>query len=147
MLKVVPIVESDLTIVRMPRSKTSRKTILVIEDEQSLSRILEESLVDRGYQVEVATQGEEGWQKTKQLKPDLILLDIILPRLDGFVFLKRLRESKSANRTAVIILSNLGQDSDFVKGRELGAIEYLVKSNHTINAIVERIDKYFADRG
>ena len=119
------------------------KTILVIEDEESLSRILEETLTDRGYAVEVATQGEEGWQKAKKFPFDLILLDIILPRLDGFVFLKRLRESKVAPNTAVIILSNLGQDSDFIKGRELGAIDYMVKSNHTINAIVDRVDTYF----
>lgn len=124
-------------------SKQSSKTILVIEDEESLSRILEEILIDRGYVVEIATQGEEGWQKTKQTSPDLILLDIILPRLDGFVFLKRLRDSKSAQKIPVIILSNLGQDSDFIQGRELGAIDYLVKSNHTINAIVDRVDEYF----
>lgn len=130
----------------MGDSEKSNKTILVIEDEETLSRILEETLTDRGYAVDVATQGEEGWQKTKQSPPDLILLDIILPRLDGFVFLKRLRDSKAVGSVPVIILSNLGQDSDFIKGQELGAIDYMVKSNHTINAIVDRVDAYFRDQ-
>jgi two-component system alkaline phosphatase synthesis response regulator PhoP len=102
---------------------------------------LQETLVDRGYEVDVATQGEEGWQKTKELEPALVLLDIILPRLDGFVYLKRLRTNKHLKDTPVIILSNLGQDADVAEGRELGAIDYLVKSNHTIEAIVKRIGR------
>ena len=119
--------------------KKGKKTILLIEDEQTLSRILEERLTDHNYEVSVAIQGEEGWQKTKEIKPDLVLLDIILPRLDGFVYLKRLRSQKKLKDIPVIILSNLGQDSDFVKGQELGAIDYLVKSNHTIDAVINRV--------
>jgi len=120
------------------------KLILLIEDEPALSKILQEALLDRGYKVDVAIHGEEGWQKTKELEPRLVLLDIILPRLDGFVYLKRLRANKHLKDTPVIILSNLGQDSDVAEGRELGALDYLVKSNHTIDAILKRVDQVFA---
>ncbi|EKD76143.1 MAG: two-component response regulator [uncultured bacterium] len=120
------------------------KLVLLIEDEPALSKILQEALLDRGYRVDVAVHGEEGWQKTKELEPDLVLLDIILPRLDGFVYLKRLRNTKHLKKTPVIILSNLGQDADVAEGKELGALDYLVKSNHTIAAIIKRIDKVFA---
>lgn len=114
--------------------------ILVIEDEAPLSNILRERLTDKGYQVSVAIQGEEGWQKTKDEHPDIVLLDIILPRLDGFVYLKRLRAHKRLRNLPVIILSNLGQDSDMEQGRELGAVDYIVKSNHTIDAVIERVE-------
>ncbi len=114
--------------------------ILVIEDEASLSNILSETLADRGYKVSIAIQGEEGWQKTKDERPDLVLLDIVLPRLDGFVYLKRLRAHKKLKDIPVLILSNLGQDSDVEQGRQLGAIDYMVKSNHTIDAIIKRVE-------
>lgn len=120
------------------------RLVLLIEDEPALSKILQEALLEHGYRVDVAIHGEEGWQKTKEFEPDLVLLDIILPRLDGFVYLKRLRNNKHLKKTPVIILSNLGQDSDVAEGRELGALDYLVKSNHTIDAIIKRIDKVFA---
>lgn len=119
---------------------TTKKLVLIIEDEPALSKILQEALTERGYRVAVAVQGEEGWQKTKELKPDLVLLDIIIPRVDGFVYLKRLRNHKKLKDIPVIILSNLGQDSDISEGRKLGAADYLVKSNHTIDAITKRID-------
>ena len=120
-----------------------KKKVLIIEDEAPLSKILQEALTERGFEVDVATQGEEGWHKTKEALPDVVLLDIIMPKLDGFVYLKRLRNSKKLSRIPVIILSNLGQESDIAEARELGAIGYLVKSNHTIEAIVQRVEAIF----
>lgn len=115
--------------------------ILIIEDEAALSNILRERLSDLGYQVSVAIQGEEGWQKTKDERPDIVLLDIILPRLDGFIYLRRLRAHKQLKDVPVMILSNLGQDSDMEQGKELGAMDYIVKSNHTIDAVIERVEE------
>ncbi|MFA6475598.1 MAG: response regulator [Patescibacteria group bacterium] len=115
------------------------KRILIIEDEASLSRILQEVLTDRGYQVDVAAQGEEGWYKTKDTRPDLVLLDVIVPKLNGFTYLKRLRKAKKLANIPVIILSNLGQEADIAEARELGVVDYLIKSNHTIEAIVQRV--------
>ena len=115
------------------------KHVLIIEDEAALSKILQERLQEQGYTVSVAIQGEEGWQKTRDLEPDLVLLDIILPRLDGFVYLKRLRAHHKLQTVPVIILSNLGSDSDIEQGREFGVIDYMVKSNHTLEVILERV--------
>ncbi len=120
-----------------------KKRVLVIEDESPLSRILEEALTERGFVVDVAVQGEEGWHKTKEHIPDVVLLDIIMPKLDGFVYLKRLRNAKKLAHIPVIILSNLGQEADIAEARELGAIDYLIKSNHTIEAIVQRVEAIF----
>lgn len=123
-------------------TEPAKKKILVIEDEHPLSAILEERLLDEGYKVVIAIHGEEGWQKTKTEEPDLVILDIILPRLDGFVYLRRLRDHKTLHSIPVIILSNLGQDEDVTQGRELGAVDYLVKSNHSLDAIIKRINHY-----
>ncbi len=120
-----------------------KKKVLIIEDEAPLSKILQEVFLERGFDVDVAVQGEEGWHKTKENVPDVILLDIIMPKLDGFVYLKRLRAAKKLAKIPVIILSNLGQESDIAEARELGAIDYLVKSNHTIEAIVQRVEAIF----
>lgn len=119
----------------------TKKKVLIIEDEAPLSKILAETLTENGLEVDVAVHGEEGWHKTRENRPDLILLDIIMPRLDGFVFLKRLRANKKLADVPVIILSNLGQESDIAEARELGALDYLVKSNHTIEAIVQRVQQ------
>jgi DNA-binding response OmpR family regulator len=122
---------------------SDKKRVLIIEDEAPLSRILQEVLTERGFVVDVAAHGEEGWHKTKENIPDVILLDIIMPKLDGFVFLKRLRNAKKLADIPVIILSNLGQETDIAEARELGAIDYLVKSNHTIEAIAQRVETIF----
>lgn len=120
-----------------------KKKVLIIEDEAPLGKILQEVMMERGYQVDVAVQGEEGWHKTKEFIPDVILLDVIMPKLDGFVYLKRLRNAKKLASIPVIILSNLGQESDIAEARELGVVDYLVKSNHTIEAIAQRVDAVF----
>ncbi|MBI2415061.1 MAG: response regulator [Candidatus Kerfeldbacteria bacterium] len=116
-----------------------KKTILLIEDEAALGNILRERLAEAGYDVKVAIQGEEGWQKTKEELPDIVLLDILLPRIDGFVYLKRLRENKKLQHIPVIVLSNLGQDSDIAQGKELGAVAYLIKANNTIETILQQV--------
>ena len=119
----------------------TKLNVLIVEDEAPLSKILQETLTEHGFQVDVAGHGEEGWHKAREHRPDLILLDIIMPKLDGFVFLKRLRGAKKLASVPVIILSNLGQESDINEAKELGAIDYLIKSNHTIEAIAQRVEQ------
>jgi DNA-binding response OmpR family regulator len=122
----------------MPKNKK----ILLIEDEGSLVNILRERLSEEGYDISVAVQGEEGLHKMQVENPDLVLLDIILPRLDGFVLLQKIKSDSNLKKIPVIVLSNLGQDEDVSKGKQLGAVEYLVKANHPINSIVNLIRKY-----
>ncbi|MFH0818874.1 MAG: response regulator [Patescibacteria group bacterium] len=123
----------------MPKNK---KRVLLVEDEGSLVNILRENLIEEGFDVLVAIQGEEALQKITDEHPDLVLLDIILPRLDGFVFLKRVKNDPELKSIPIIVLSNLGQDGDVAKGKELGASDYLVKANHPISSVIATVKKF-----
>ena len=115
------------------------KTILVIEDDKFLRELLTHKLVRLGYNILKAVDGEKGVQKAVEGNPDLILLDLILPGIDGFEVLRRIKENAESSSIPVIILSNLGQEEDLEKGLKLGAIDYLVKAHFTPNEIAEKI--------
>lgn len=119
-----------------------KKKVLLVEDESSLANILRERLLDAGYEVAVAIQGGEALQKIESENPDLVLLDIILPHIDGFVFLQKVKANPKLKNIPIIVLSNLGQDGDVTKGKELGAVDYLVKANHPIASVIESVKKH-----
>lgn len=112
-----------------------KKRILIVEDEKPLSHALKLKLSHEGYDVTVAGDGEEGVKLAMAEKFDLILIDIIMPKMDGFAALSALKEKGSV--PAVIVLSNLGQQEDIEKAKKLGAADYMVKSNTPISRIVE----------
>ena len=120
------------------------KKILLVEDDMFLSKIMEERLQDEGWEVNLAGNGEEGLQKAKSYLPDLILLDMILPKMNGFEVLEALNKDEKTKKIPVIVLSNLGQDEDIKNAKKIGAADYLVKSNFSIKAIVEKINKIFS---
>jgi len=120
-------------------SPSRKKRILVVEDERPLAHALDLKLSSAGYEVHVALAGLDGLKKAQTGTYDLILLDLILPELDGFSFLRVLRE-KSV-KTPILVLSNLGQEEDQRKARELGIKEYYVKSNTPLAEIVGRVQK------
>jgi len=115
--------------------------ILIIEDDQFLLKVYTTKLTNEGFQIEVATNGKDGFDQTKTFKPELIILDIMMPQENGFDLLKRLKTNKATKKVPVIILSNLGQESDVQKGLDLGAVDYLVKTNYSINEVVDKIKK------
>ena len=117
--------------------------ILIIEDDKFLRELISRKLQGEGYQISEATDGEEGARIAKGEKPDLILLDLILPGIDGFEVLKRIKESPETRSVPVIILSNLGQKEDIEKGMSLGAVDYLIKAHFTPGEIVEKIANIF----
>lgn len=121
----------------MPKAAApkGKKRILIIEDEKPLAHALELKMSHEGYETVVANTGEMGMKEATTGKYDLILLDLILPGMDGFSILEQLRSKKA--KTVVIILSNLGQDEDRKKASELGAKNYLVKSNVPLADIVK----------
>ena len=121
---------------------STSKKVLIIEDEESLAQMYQTKFEHENYEVVVATDGSEGIEKAKKEKPDIILLDIILPKKDGFMVLKELKEDKSIADIKVIMLTNLGQDEDVVKGKKLGAIDYLVKANLTPAQLVNKVAEY-----
>jgi len=119
------------------------KKIVLIEDEEILANMYKLKFSKAGYDIYVASNGEEGFVLAKKVKPDLILLDIIMPKKDGFLVLKDLKVDKTLKKIPVFMLTNLGQDEDVAKGKELGAVGYYVKANMTPGELVKTINKFF----
>ena len=115
------------------------KVILVIEDDKFLRELITQKLIKEGYEISEAIDGEEGIKKIKEEKPDLVLLDLILPGIDGFEVLSKMKEDLALAQIPVIILSNLGQKEDVERGLKLGAVDYLIKAHFTPGEIIEKI--------
>jgi DNA-binding response OmpR family regulator len=113
--------------------------ILIIEDDKFLRELIVRKLNKEDFEVSEAVDGEEGIKKIIEEKPDLILLDLILPGIDGFEVLARMKKESSLSSIPVIILSNLGQKDDVEKGLKMGAIDYLIKAHFTPGEIIEKI--------
>jgi len=127
---------------------TTSIRVLIIEDDQFLRDLASRKLKQEGFKVDIAIDGTAGLKKIEQDKLDVVLLDIILPGLDGFDILKKVRASKDTvvRNLVVILLSNLGQEADVAKGERLGADDYLIKANFTIDEIIEKIKAAVAAR-
>ena len=115
------------------------KKILIVEDDKFLRELIARKLRNEGYEVLEAEDGEEGLKKIKEIKPDLILLDLILPGIDGFEVLAKKKEDPQIEKIPVMLLSNLGQREDVERGLRLGAVDYLVKANFTPQEIIEKV--------
>lgn len=118
--------------------KPNGKKILIVEDEKPLSHALEMKLTHHGYQTQVVMNGSDAIEAVKKDRYDMILLDLIMPIMDGFAVLTELKNIQC--KTPVIVLSNLGQDEDRAKTKELGAIGYYVKSNTPIAEIIAKVE-------
>ncbi len=116
------------------------KKILIIEDEKPIARALELKLSHSGYEAAVAYNGAEGLAYLAKNKVDLILLDVIMPTMDGFTVLETLK--KKGNKTPVVMLSNLSQEEDEKRAKELGAKDFFIKSNTPLVEIVGFIKKF-----
>ncbi|MEK9154794.1 MAG: response regulator [Patescibacteria group bacterium] len=117
------------------------KKILLVEDDPFLSSLLKNRLQKEGLEVILAKDGEEGINFLKTTKPNLVLLDIILPKKSGFEVMETLRSDPElqGNSAPVIIISNLGQQEDIAKGRQLGAVEYYIKAKISIDDLVSKV--------
>lgn len=117
------------------------KTILLVEDDPFLVDIYSDKFKKAGYEADVVSDGQETLAKVKEIKPDLVVLDLVLPHIDGWEILRQIRQDSSLNDMPVILFSNLGQRSDIEKGLALGATKYLIKSQYTPSEVVEEIKK------
>jgi DNA-binding response OmpR family regulator len=115
------------------------KKILFIEDEPNLQKAVGEVLKQEGFEILTALDGEKGSEMAKKEKPDLILLDLILPKKDGFEVLKDLKADKGLKDIPVIILTNLEGTGDVEKALGLGATTYLVKANYELEDVLKKI--------
>lgn len=117
----------------------SKKKILLVEDDEFLAELYATKLGLEKFEVYLASDGEKGLRITKEKKPDLILLDIILPKMDGFEILKILKADPELKNIPVILLTNLSQKDEVKKGLELGANDYLIKAHFMPSEVVRKI--------
>lgn len=117
------------------------KKILLIEDDPFIVDIYTTKLKESNFDVNVLTDGSDFLERIKEIKPDLLLLDIVLPQVDGWEILREIRSDPKIKNLKVIVLSNLSQKSDVEKGMILGADKYLIKAHFTPSEIVEEIKK------
>lgn len=118
--------------------------ILLIEDDSLIIKIYTTRLVADGFQVLSASNGEEGIRIAEQERPDLILLDIMMPKMDGFTVLESLRNHDALKHIPIIVYSNLAQESEMKRALELGANEFIVKANISPTELVNKMKSYLA---
>ncbi len=116
--------------------------ILVVEDDHFLGTAYKAKLTKEGFDFRLATDGEEVAVVLKDFMPDVILLDLVMPRKDGFTVLAELKQDPKFKDIPVIVASNLGQQEDHERAKQLGAVDYVTKSELSLDAIVEKISKW-----
>ncbi len=115
------------------------KKILIVEDDKFLRELIAQKLIKEGYNIAEAVDGEKGIKAVEDEKPDLVLLDLILPGIDGFDVLAKMKEDPKMAQVPVIILSNLGQKDDIERGLKMGAVDYMIKAHFTPAEIIEKV--------
>jgi DNA-binding response OmpR family regulator len=116
-----------------------KSKVLLVEDDKMLADMYVTKFSKEGMEILKADDGAKGLEMAKKEKPDLILLDIIMPKLDGFAVLKELKKDPGMSDTHILLLTNLGQSEDVEKGKQLGADDYFIKANHTPAEIVTKV--------
>lgn len=117
----------------------AKKKVLLVEDDKMILDMYTLKFTQEGYEVTQAENGKDGLDLAKKIQPDIILLDIILPQMDGFTVLKSVKADPKTKDVPVVLLTNLGQDGDVKKGIELGAVDYLIKANFTPSQVVDKV--------
>ena len=118
---------------------SDKKKILVVEDDAMISSMYKTKFEADGFAVLIADNGAAGLELAKKEKPDIIMLDIILPQLDGFSVLEEVKKDKTTRKIPVIMLTNLGTNEDKLKGQKMGAIDYLVKASLTPGQVSAKV--------
>ncbi len=113
--------------------------VLIIEDDKFLSKIYSTKLEKEGIDADFALDGAEGLEKIASGKPKLVLLDLIMPKVDGFEVLETMKKDPKMKKIPVIVLSNLGQGSDVERAKKLGAKDYIIKSDTSIQEVLKKI--------
>lgn len=119
--------------------KDNKPLVLLVEDDVFLSGIYQKKFEMEGYKVTAVDNGEKVLPEAKKKMPDIILLDILLPKMDGFTALSKLKEDEQVKNIPVILLTNLGQKDDVEKGLQMGAVDYLIKAHFKPSEVVDKI--------
>jgi DNA-binding response OmpR family regulator len=123
----------------MPSSKQTH--ILIVEDDLFLGEIYQKKFEMEGFKVSMANNGEKAVTDIKKKMPDIVLLDILLPKLDGFSVLEQVKADQTTKEIPIILLTNLGQQDDVQRGLEKGAADYLIKTHFKPSEVVDKVRK------
>jgi CheY-like chemotaxis protein len=116
--------------------------VLLVEDDRFLRKAAEATLRQHGYVVLTAADGEEALRVARDTRPDLVLLDLIMPKMQGFEVLRLMKQNPATKQIPVVVLSNLGQESDVQQALQGGAIAYLIKANLSLQDLVTHVEKF-----
>lgn len=122
----------------------SPKKLLLVDDDNFILVVYGDGFKNAGYQVVTAKDGEEALVKMRTERPDLVLLDIIMPNLNGFEVLKSVQADPELSTISVMVLTNLSQASDEKEARDYGAVDFMTKSDVSFNEVLLRVQQYFA---
>ncbi len=117
------------------------KKILIVEDEEILLNLLQKKLSQEGYDVSVARDGEEGLKLIREIRPDLILLDIVMPKIDGFGVMQEVQKDNELKKIPIVIVSNSGQPVEISQAQKLGARDWLIKTNFEPQEVLVKVIK------
>lgn len=121
-----------------------QKHILIVEDDPYIARVYERKFKAEGFSVAVARNGEEGLVRVREETPVIILLDLVMPKKDGFEFIRDMRRDEAIPEIPVVVLTNLGQEHDVERAQSLGISAYLLKSNMSIQDVFEKVQETIA---
>ena len=116
--------------------------IVIVEDEEALARVLKEKFENEGFEIDLAMDGKVALPTIQKMRPDLVLLDLMLPKRDGIDVLRDIKADRDLENLPVIVLSNLDGDEDIKQAISLGAKDYFVKSQHPIKEVVEKVKDF-----
>ena len=122
-------------------AKTAKKIILIVEDDEVLLRALYLLFHKSGNTIASATYGDEALKMTLRIKPDIVLLDLLLPVMNGFDYLKDIRSNPDFKNLPIIVLSNLGDQENIAKAKGLGATDYYIKADTDLSTLYDKVDK------
>ena len=122
--------------------ENKKKKIIILEDDKFLLKAYEIKFKQSDFDVILATDGISGFELVEKEKPSLIILDLMLPRMNGFEFLKKIKSDEKLKNIPIIVVSNLGQKNDCEKAIKLGAKEFLIKTNYSLEEIIKKIKGY-----
>lgn len=125
-------------------TKDIKKKVVIVEDDEHISKVYRLKLESEGFTTVIAFDGEEAVEKIFSEKPDLILLDLMLPKKDGFWVLEQVRNKPEFLKTTIIVLSNLWEQSDKERALVLGANDFLVKIDNSIQEVVDKVKEYLS---
>lgn len=122
----------------------SQKTVLIVEDDSFLMKAYQMKLAKEGFEIWLAVDGQQALSFLEKDPPDIVMLDLMLPGASGFDILDAMRKNDKWKNVKVMILTNLGQPQDMERGKQLGAVDYIIKANWKINDIIAKVKEYLA---